>query len=194
MENTKIWFTSDTHFNQERTLELSKRPFDSVQSMTDTIVDRWNNVVGENDIVYHLGDFGDYDVIERLNGKINLILGNYELNDIKDGKITEDELIEKGFYSLQDSVILDIDDIGKVYLTHKPNDCIDISLDDTIKFNLFGHIHKCQMVKSFGLNVGTDCHNFIPIDIDTVKFYFNAIKNYYDSNVFFDTYNISEAF
>lgn len=45
-------------------------------------------------------------------------------------------------------------------------------------------------MKSFGLNVGTDCHNFTPIDIDTVKFYFNAIKNYYDSNVFFDTYNI----
>lgn len=187
---SKIWFTADTHFNQERTLQLSKRPFDSVQSMTDTIVDRWNNVVGKDDIVYHIGDFGDYDIIERLNGKVNLILGNYELNDIEEGKISKTELIQKGFSSVQDFVTLDIDDIGKVYLTHEPNDCIDIEHDKVIVFNLFGHIHKLQMVKSFGLNVGTDCHNFTPIDIDTVKFYFNAIKNYYDSNVFFDTYNI----
>lgn len=190
---SKIWFTADTHFNQERTLELSKRPFDSVQSMTDTIVDRWNSVVNEDDIVYHVGDFGDYDVIERLNGKVNLICGNYELDDFEEGKITKTELIEKGFSSVQDCAVLDIEDIGKVYLTHKPNDCVDPEMDKEINFNLFGHIHKLQMVKSFGLNVGTDCHNFTPIDIDTVKFYFNAIKNYYDSNVFFDTYNMSEV-
>ena len=40
------------------------------------------------------------------------------------------------------------------------------------------------MVKKRGLNVGVDCHNFTPIDLDTVLFYHNAIQRYYDKDVF----------
>ena len=50
--------------------------------------------------------------------------------------------------------------------------------------NLFGHVHKLCMVKPFGLNVGMDCHNFYPIDMETVLFYHNAILRYYDNDVF----------
>lgn len=157
--------------------------------MTDTMIERWNNVVGEDDTVYHLGDFGDYDIIQKLNGNVNLVLGNYEIDDINKNIITIDELCDKGFKSVHNYWIITLDNIGEIFLTHKPVDCIDINLNKDIKFNLFGHIHKLQMVKSFGLNVGTDCHNFTPIDIDTVEFYYNAIKNFYDHNVFFDTYN-----
>ena len=52
------------------------------------------------------------------------------------------------------------------------------------RFHLFGHIHERQMIKRFGLNVGIDCHNFKPIDLDTVLFYDNALKNFYDEEVF----------
>ena len=51
-----FYFTSDTHFGSPRTLELSKRPFNSVREMDRTIISNWNNTVGEEDIVYHLGD------------------------------------------------------------------------------------------------------------------------------------------
>jgi calcineurin-like phosphoesterase family protein len=51
-------------------------------------------------------------------------------------------------------------------------------------FGLFGHIHKLCMIKSYGINVGADCHNFTPIDLDTVLFYHNAALHYYDENVF----------
>ena len=196
---SKIWFTSDTHFNQERTLELSKRPFDSVQVMNDTIIDRWNSVVGKDDTVYHLGDFGDFtsmdnlNIINSLNGNIILILGNYELNDINNGIISESTLRVMGFKEIHNNLIINIPDIGDVFLTHEPINCIDIKLDNNIKFNLFGHIHKLQMVKSFGLNVGTDCHNYTPIDVETVKFYYNGIINHYDNNVFFDTYNYTDV-
>ena len=54
-----IYFTSDTHFNQQRTLELSRRPFDSVEHMNNILVQNWNNTVKQEDTVYHLGDFGD---------------------------------------------------------------------------------------------------------------------------------------
>ena len=56
---SKIWFTSDTHFSSERTLELSKRPFKSVEEMDKILIENWNSVVGQNDTVYHIGDFGN---------------------------------------------------------------------------------------------------------------------------------------
>lgn len=76
-----IYFTSDTHFNQQRTLELSRRPFDSVEHMNNILIQNWNNIVKPEDTVYHLGDFGDITYREYLNGRIILLIGNYELKD-----------------------------------------------------------------------------------------------------------------
>ena len=33
------------------------------------LVKRWNQVVAENDVVYHLGDFGDSKYLSHLNGE-----------------------------------------------------------------------------------------------------------------------------
>lgn len=52
-----IFFTSDTHFWHENIIKFCNRPFSSVEEMNDTIIENWNKVVGENDIVFHLGDF-----------------------------------------------------------------------------------------------------------------------------------------
>ncbi len=51
-----IFLTSDTHFGHGRILELSHRPFDSIEQHDDEIVRRWNEVVGPKDTVIHLGD------------------------------------------------------------------------------------------------------------------------------------------
>ena len=63
-----------------------------------------------------------------------------------------------------------------------------IHAPENIKYNdefyLFGHIHKLQMVKKFGLNVGVDCHDFRPINEEIILFYRNAIEKHYDRNVF----------
>ena len=92
-----------------------------------------------------------------------------------------DFLKQKGFYQINilDHYILNCVN-ENFYCSHKPlNNSKNL-------FNLFGHIHKLQMVKRNGLNVGTDCHNFYPIDLETVLFYKDAIKNVYDENVFMD--------
>lgn len=158
----KIFFTSDTHFGSQRVLELSKRPFRDVNEMDWTMIERWNSVVKPNDVVYHLGDFGESWPAQYLNGKIRLILGNYE----RDGKTPippEVEVIDPGNY------------IG-YYLSHEPS---------KIGHSLFGHIHGRQMVKPWvGLDVGVDCHNFTPVPKEDADFYLNAIyKGYYDSLV-----------
>ena len=56
--------------------------------MNEIIIERWNNCVKKDDIVYHLGDvFMGADkkaalkMVQRLNGKIYLAYGNHDLNN-----------------------------------------------------------------------------------------------------------------
>ncbi len=182
----KVFFTSDTHFSQERTFKFSRRPFNNVKEMDETIIANWNNLVKENDTVFHLGDFGNYSLVEKLNGNIILIFGNYELQDMKEkfgGDFNKfsaylkslgfSHIVEKGL----DVTIPKIEN-EKIYLVHEPLACRQK------QFNLFGHIHEKCLVKRFGLNVGIDNFNFKPATVDDVVFYKNAIQNHYDNNVF----------
>lgn len=176
----KVWFTADTHFGHERTLELSKRPYKNVEEMDNDIIQKWNSVVKEDDTVYHLGDFGNYDIRKLLNGKIILLYGNYEVDDVISGKVWQTDLVDEYKFDEVEgemSIELNIDGL-ELECIHEPSN------SNTNKFRLFGHIHKLQMVKRNGLNVGVDCHNFYPIDLETVKFYKNAIENHYDEEVF----------
>jgi len=88
---------SDTHFNHKGVLkfepsrlkEMVKKKYvhltDSEEKMnlqhTEWIIDNWNSVVGENDLIIHLGDLawrGHQEILPRLNGKKILILGNHD--------------------------------------------------------------------------------------------------------------------
>ena len=76
------YFTADTHFGSERVFKYGRRPCNSVEEMDRLMVSNWNSVVNQDDTVYHLGDFGNYNVSHELNGKIILLCGNYEMNDL----------------------------------------------------------------------------------------------------------------
>ena len=185
-----IYFTSDTHFGAERTLKLSRRPFNSVKEMDKIMIDNWNKIVGKDDLIFHLGDFGGYERVKELNGKIYLIFGNYERKDLKD-KFDNDEeefrnyLSNLGFSEIwfYNSNCIYKNKNSKFIMSHEPSKLPKIYEKDT-DIHLFGHIHEKQLVKRFGLNVGVDCHAFKPVDLDTVLFYDNAIKNFYDEEVF----------
>lgn len=87
------WFTSDTHFGSDRTLELSVRPFSNTRKMDATLILNWNSVVGQEDTVYHLGDFGNGDAIQYLKGKRIFVLpGNNDDSDVLD-RLREDERV-----------------------------------------------------------------------------------------------------
>ncbi len=179
-----IFFTSDTHFGSERTLKFSCRPFANTKEMDETIINNWNKVIKKDDIVYHLGDFGNYEMTKKLNGKITLILGNYEQNDLKinfngDFSAFSAYLKKFGFNDvIEKNLILPLPNENPLFLTHEPLNC------STKYFNLFGHVHEKCKCKRFGLNVGTDCFNFKPATLAEVEFYKDAILNHYDENVF----------
>ena len=83
-----VWLTGDTHLNHFNIIRYTNRPFTTVHEMNETIIANWNHLVQPNDMVYHLGDFafykkGDYrKILERLNGKITLIIGNHDKGPI----------------------------------------------------------------------------------------------------------------
>ena len=78
----EIFFTSDTHFYHEQDFLYAPRGFQSTEEMNEAIIERWNSVVKNDDVVYHLGDvvMGHYDanVLTRLNGLIRFIRGNHD--------------------------------------------------------------------------------------------------------------------
>ena len=170
-----VYFTSDTHFGQERSRIISKRPYETVEEMTEDLIAKWNETVKPEDTVYHCGDFGLYEYRKFLNGKIVLICGNYE-DDMSDEELYEygfDE-VHRGTYSIKYNGTV-------ITMQHEPYKIRDKRhLNKSGIINLFGHLHKLCLAKEYGVNVGVDLHNFKPIDIDTVMFYVNGIKNIYE--------------
>lgn len=73
------FFTSDTHFNHTNIIKYCNRPFPNAEEMNEGLVKAWNDVVGVNDVVWHLGDvtWNHFD-INRLNGIKYLIKGNHD--------------------------------------------------------------------------------------------------------------------
>ena len=182
-----IYFTSDCHFNAQRTIEMSKRPFNSVEELNRVLINNWNNTVSKDDTVYILGDFGDLSYAKFLNGRKVFIRGNYERGNYERGNYTQEEL-EQHFdvvYPL-DVMYLPVEHNGKsydIYMTHEPLNLLERPMTENT-IGLFGHIHKLCMIKQYGINVGVDLHYFTPIDMDTILFYHNAALHYYDDNVF----------
>lgn len=52
-----LFFTSDTHFGDHRTLNIHRRPFSSVDEMDAALIGHWNSTILDGDEVWHLGDF-----------------------------------------------------------------------------------------------------------------------------------------
>lgn len=172
---SKDFFTADTHFSQLRTMQLSQRPFINIDEMDYQLISNWNKTVSPNDVVYHLGDFGNPTIISFLSfKKMTLITGNYETE-----QTIADLLKDKRVELCTHPEYINPNNGERYVMMHEPN-------SHTIESNfyLFGHIHNLQMVKNNGFNVGTDLHNFTPVSLDTVTFRKNAIENHYDDNVF----------
>ena len=78
-----VFFTGDTHFGHGGALGLYRRPFASVAAMNEALVERWNETVGVDDEIWHLGDFAIRqpeslvaELLARLRGRKHLVAGN----------------------------------------------------------------------------------------------------------------------
>lgn len=220
-ENTPVVITSDTHFGQKRTFELSKRDraFSSVENMDTVMIKYFKDelIMNPNAIFIHLGDRGGdplnpnhiHETMRSFNilaDKSYLILGNYEVCEMKNLNMSFDEyreylIIKEGWTNVFKHIAF-ITSPYKIEnglnprycLIHDPLDfcCMKKYFQNNNErsdindlYCLFGHIHGRQMVKRFGIDVGVDCHNYKPIKIQDCDFFINAIeRKYYDDSVF----------
>ena len=180
------FFTSDTHFSQERTRELSRRPFPNLYEMDLEMISNWNKAVTMNDTVYHAGDFGDIetmrDILSCLNYKtLVLVLGNYDRKIVSE---IENELSMLGRDVVISSVESFEEDGKTYYVVHEPDEGTYVP-EYPEGIVLYGHIHGRSFAKRNGFDLATDYHRYTPISMEQVKWFANAIQ-YWDHNVFCD--------
>lgn len=170
-----IFVTSDLHFNHDKEFIYVPRGFYSVEEMNETIIERWNIVVTSEDDVYLLGDVclgGDAleenkALIERLNGKIHIILGNHDTNNRIE--------MYKTCSNIVDIKWADMIHYKKhhFYLSHFPTLTSNLEKESLTQCtcNLYGHTHQKSNFYNdipFMYHVGVDSHNCFPIALDAV--------------------------
>lgn len=179
------YFTSDTHFSQQRTLEFSRRPFPNLFEMDLEMISNWNKVVTMNDVVYHAGDFGDIstmkDILSSLNyGQLIWVMGNYdrdlekEINEVASLlKTRHIDIVSKATFEHNKKTY---------HVVHEPDEgSTHPRYPDSVV--LYGHIHGRAFAKKNGFDLATDYHRYTPISMEQVEWYSNAIQ-YWDHNVF----------
>lgn len=85
----KYWLIADLHFGHNNIIKYCNRPFKDVDEMDNAIVNNWNSVVNDKDLVYVLGDVSFYgkektkELISRLKGYKLLVIGNHDRRKTK---------------------------------------------------------------------------------------------------------------
>jgi len=177
-----VWFTSDTHFGDDR-LNLFGREilFKTSEEVDNNLIKNYNDRIGKDDLLIHLGDVAlnkeGLEKMKLINGTKWLIKGNYDNSDATAKFKISDDILKKYFDLVVDDLIIDIDG-EDVFLNHYPSN----AKEDM--FNIVGHIHGTWKVQRNMVNVGVDAWHFTPISLETIKFQMNGIRKYYDINVF----------
>ena len=177
-----VWITSDTHYSHKnicrgvtawRTKEgeipvSQTRDFATIEKMNSTIVNNINEVVGQDDMLIHLGDwsFGGFEQIREFWDRIickniHLVLGNHDhhIENNRDGS-------QGLFKSVSHYNTLEIGQF-KFRLMHYPISSWD-GLGKGV-MHLHGHCHlpnNLKLSKGQRMDVGMDGHTeFRPYNV-----------------------------
>lgn len=188
--NQKIWFTSDLHLGHRNVIRFCNRPFTDEKEMGPALIQNWNDTVGDDDIVFILGDtfwFNDSTAIKKVlsklkGGAIYILPGNHD--DFERYYRVDDPRI----VLCQDIVVVWITEECKktkeIWLSHYPMMTWPHRENDTYQF--FGHIHS-QEGKTEGVDqdlplhwnqadVGCDYWNWKPVELDILIDYCKGKK------------------
>lgn len=176
----RIFVTSDTHFGHDREFVYGPRGFNSIGEHDETIIARWNEVVNEDDIVYHLGDvmLGDnsygIECIKRLKGTIYIIPGNHDTSARISlyKKLDNVHVLESGIPGLEAAAATLKYNKYNFYLSHHPTLTSNLEKAPYLKMhliNLFGHTHQTKPFYEempYMFHVGMDSNNCTPVLLD----------------------------
>jgi calcineurin-like phosphoesterase family protein len=144
-----IFFTSDTHFGHANIIRYTGRPFKDVDEMDKTLINNWNSIVTDKDIVYHLGDFSfgpATKYMKELNGTKYFVRGNHEKPLLNLINVKDVPYIRH----------LNIDSHPEIVICHYSMRVWSKSHFGS--FHLFGHSHGRLEPYKKSVDVGVDSH------------------------------------
>jgi calcineurin-like phosphoesterase family protein len=147
-----VFLVSDTHFGHAGVCRFMRndgvtklRPFEDPAEMDEFMVKAWNERVGKNDKVYHLGDVvinrKSLGIMRRLNGDKVLIRGNHD--------IFRDDEYRQHFRELRAYHVM-----NGMILSHIP-----IHEESLGRFgvNIHGHLHANRVMKDGAVDPRYHC-------------------------------------
>lgn len=152
-----VFITADHHFGHEKIIKCAGRPFNTVDEMNKELIERWNKVVKPTDLVYYLGDFTldayPYKYLRQLNGHVLFL----------DCSFHHDRWQRK-YKNLLPAIYYLKYKKHKFVLSHFP------LLEWQGKYHdvkhLHGHSHGNVIYNKVAFDVGVDCWNFYPVNIE----------------------------
>lgn len=168
-----IYITSDLHFGHNKPFVYEARGFSSIEEHDEAIIQRWNDIITNDDDVYILGDLmlnnndNGAKCLKRLNGNKFMVRGNHDT----------DKRME--IYTGKDGLgIISMGDAGRLryggltfYLSHFPTITGNNEPLKKTMINLYGHTHQNTNFyedRPYMYHVGMDSHDCHPVDIDTI--------------------------
>ena len=183
----RLWFTSDTHYNHANicsattqwTNPVTLREFKTLEHMNATLVGNINEKVGQDDILFHLGDwsFGGFEQIELFRNQIvcknvHIITGNHD-HHIESNR----EAVQSLFSSVNKYLNLNVKwskghagyGEARFALMHFPIASWDNMARGAI--HLHGHVHfdpSMRLQEGKMMDVGCEGNNLYPIDMSEI--------------------------
>ncbi len=192
-DKQNIYFTSDFHIGHRKIIEYDGRPFKDIDEMHVELIKNWNNSVGEDDVVFYLGDlsFGRTELskwfLSSLKGKIHFIMGNHD--DLKEiTKLGRFDTIHPYGCEIwikdEDESTKRSNGYQQVILSHYP--ILSWNRQHHGSYHLHGHSHQSLTKSDMGseyykrkvIDVGCNGWNYTPVSYDQVK---NIMKSKDDS-------------
>ena len=137
---------SDHHLGHTNSWEKFKlsdgsplRPFTSTEEMNETMIERHNAKVKEQDTVYFLGDVvinkKYLELVKRMNGRKILIRGNHDI-------FKDEDYREVGFEQIHGVRVF----VDKFIMSHIPlhPDCVS----ERFRVNVHGHLHANEVMRT----------------------------------------------
>lgn len=184
-DGSKVFFTSDTHFGHKNILRFCKRPWATIAEHDQALIQNWNDIVPEDAVVFHLGDFcykgGGFPTIQHLkgllHGQIVLIRGNHDPDTRKTQNFQKLQQLFTGVYDL-----LQIEVEGqRILMSHYPLLTWPHAYGQHPTWQLFGHVHLRKRITSLDAftveqccrptqyEVGVDLNGYRPISFQNLK-------------------------
>lgn len=172
----KIFFTGNLQFGRPSAIKHFKRPFHDVEHMDQTLRANWNQVVGEEDIVYVLGNFAwdpttAEEMLSSLNGTIIIVPGEIDAPLLE---LEDKEMMPEGCAVIEHIFTADEDNLTVSYwpLAEWPDKAKGAYSFFGLPNSKYKTDHKKRMV-----NVACDFWGYKPQSLENIMALFKDIED-----------------